>query len=96
MITLRNIGPQLHLLMKLLQARLSLVHESNLLRMRLLHCLIPAWKLMFSHLPGGKCGLKAYLREVQMDPASQGSFTTLAAAEAAQRSHLTSAKRKVN
>lgn len=31
-----------------------------------------------------------------MDPASQGSFTTLAPAEAAQRSHLTSAKRKVN
>lgn len=58
MISLRNLGPQLHLFMKILQERPSLADESSLLKMRLLHRLTQAWKLTFSHLlshlpPGG-------------------------------------------
>lgn len=42
MTALRNIGPQLHLFMKILQEGQSFVHESSLLKMMLLHCLIQA------------------------------------------------------
>lgn len=68
MTALRNIGPQLYLLMKVLQEGKDSVHEASLLKMRLFHRLIQTWKFSFSHLPGGRCGLKTHLREVWMDP----------------------------
>lgn len=57
----------MHLSINISQGEHSFVQETNLLRMRLLHCLIQAWKLAFSKLPDA--WLKAYLERYGQIPA---------------------------